>query len=60
MARTIIFENPGEIDPVAIITFGINVKESDHPIGFFGTGLKYALAILLREGQPITIQSGER
>lgn len=54
----VVFENIGEIDPLAIQTFGVSVKESDHPIGFFGTGLKYALAILLRTGHKVTLQSG--
>lgn len=54
----IVFENPGEIDPVAISTFGISVKEGDNPIGFFGTGMKYALAILLRNGHRVEVQSG--
>lgn len=54
----VIFENPGEIDPLMIQTFGVSVKETDHPIGFFGTGLKYALAILLRTGHKVILQSG--
>lgn len=54
----VVFENPGEIDVAAIRTFGVSVKEGDNPIGFFGTGLKYALAILLRTGHSVTIQSG--
>jgi len=45
----ITFENDGEIDLRAISQFGINVKTGDSPIGFFGTGLKYALAVLMRE-----------
>jgi hypothetical protein len=57
--RTIIFENHGEIDPVAISTFGISVKEGESPIGMFGTGLKYAIAVLLRTGHRVLIQSGE-
>jgi hypothetical protein len=56
----VIFENPGEIDPLLIKTFGVSVKEGDNPIGFFGTGLKYALAILLRTGHEVSIQAGER
>jgi len=56
----IIFENNGEIDIRAIATFGVNVKETENPIGYFGTGLKYALAVLLRTGQTVLIQSGER
>lgn len=58
MTREIIFENPGVIDKRSIITFGINAKVNDHPIGQFGTGLKYAIAILLRTGHRITIWAG--
>lgn len=54
----VIFENAGEIDAAAIRTFGVSVKDGDSPIGFFGTGLKYALAILLRTGHDVTIHSG--
>lgn len=54
----IVFENPGEIDILSISTFGISVKEGESPIGFFGTGLKYAIAILLRTGHSIKIFSG--
>lgn len=53
------FINKGEIDPRAIRTFGANVKEGDNPIGFFGTGLKYAVAIALRLGCKIRIFSGK-
>jgi hypothetical protein len=54
----VIFENDGEIDPRLISSFGVNVKEGEGAIGFFGTGLKYALAILLRSKHRVTIQSG--
>lgn len=54
----IVFENPGEIDIRSINTFGVSVKEGNNPIGFFGTGLKYAIAVLLRAGHAITIHSG--
>jgi len=53
-----VFDNPGEIDPIVIRTFGVSVKESANPIGFFGTGLKYALAILMREHHEVLIQCG--
>ncbi|MHB1326897.1 MAG: hypothetical protein ACYC2K_01725, partial [Gemmatimonadales bacterium] len=56
----IVFENKGEIDPLMITTFGVNVKDGDSPIGFFGTGLKYALAILMRNGCAVVIQSGKQ
>lgn len=55
----IAFENPGEIDVRSISTFGVSVKEGENPIGFFGTGLKYAIAVLLRTGHEVTIYSGE-
>lgn len=55
----IVFENPGEIDIRSISTFGVSVKEGANPIGFFGTGLKYAIAVLLRTGHRVTIFSGE-
>lgn len=58
MKDFVIFENSGEIDSRLITTFGVNVKDGDGAIGFFGTGLKYALSILMREGCEVTIQSG--
>jgi hypothetical protein len=54
----IVFENPGEIDLRSISTFGVSVKAGDNPIGFFGTGLKYAIAVLLRTGHKVCITSG--
>ena len=54
----IVFENAGEIDPRLIMLIGVNVKESASAIGFFGTGLKYAVACLTRWGEEIQIQSG--
>lgn len=56
----IYFQNPGEIDPRLITTLGVNVKEGENPVGFFGTGLKYAIAVLLREGQEVEIFSGQK
>lgn len=56
----LVFENPGEIDPRLITTLGVNVKEGDSPIGYFGTGLKYAIAISLRLGAQVEIFSGEQ
>lgn len=59
MRATVVFENKGELDVRAIRTFGVSAKEGDNPIGFFGTGLKYAISILLRNGHTIRILSGE-
>jgi hypothetical protein len=40
----------------AFNTFGINAKpNSGNPIGFFGTGLKYAVSIILRLGGTIRV-----
>lgn len=54
----IVFQNSGEIDLLTVTTFGCSVKESKNPIGMFGTGLKYALGVLLRTGHKVFIQSG--
>lgn len=56
--KKVYFKNKGEINPISICTFGVNCKDSDNPIGYFGTGLKYAIAIILREGGKITIFNG--
>jgi hypothetical protein len=55
---TVSFQNDGLIDLRAVKTFGVSVKESDNPIGFFGTGLKYAVAILLRTGHEVDVWRG--
>ena len=55
----IVFSNPGEIDPRLIALMGVNVKpDSSSPIGFFGTGMKYAIATALRLGCRVQIFSG--
>lgn len=54
----LIFQNPGLIEMAAVTTLGISVKEGDTPIGRFGTGVKFAIATVLREGGAITIWSG--
>lgn len=51
-----IFQTPGNFDLMALDTMGLNVKpNSKNPIGYFGTGLKYAIAVLLREGAKINL-----
>lgn len=53
------FKTPGLIDIRSFMTFGFNAKPmTDNPIGFFGTGLKYAIAILMREKVPLVIWIG--
>ena len=55
----IIHETIGLIDSRAFTTFGINAKPSTNsPIGYFGTGLKYAIAVLVREGLKVTVWIG--
>lgn len=57
--NTLTFQNPGEIDPNAFIMFGWNAKpNSKNPIGFFGTGLKFGIAIAHRLGGKVTVYSG--
>lgn len=56
--KTVSFQNDGLIDPRCITTIGVSVKEGENPIGFFGTGLKYAIAIILRHGGDVTIWRG--
>jgi hypothetical protein len=52
------FQNPGLIDPRVIQYMGVNVKENPNAIGYFGTGLKFAIATLLRNKQEINIWIG--
>jgi hypothetical protein len=54
-----IFENNGLLDTRAFTAFGVNAKQGESPIGFFGTGLKYALAVCARERYPVFIQPGD-
>lgn len=54
----VIFENEGLIDLDVVRLFGVSIKETNNPIGMFGTGLKYALAVLLRENCRITLYRG--
>lgn len=58
--QTLCFINPGEIDIDAAMTMGVNAKIESSAIGYFGTGLKYAIAVLLRSGAPVTIYAGTK
>lgn len=57
---SIVFSNSGLIDIRAISTFGASSKVGESPIGYFGTGLKYAIAIILREGGTITLYRSKK
>lgn len=52
------FVNPGEADLRALLTMGLNAKESENPIGYFGTGFKYGLATALRLGCKVHLHVG--
>lgn len=54
----IVFRNPGLIDLRAFKAFGVNVKDTDNPIGAFGTGAKMATAVLMRLGHKLTLYRG--
>lgn len=52
------FQNEGAIDMRAVTTIGVSAKEGDSPIGYFGSGLKYAISVILRSGGSVTVWSG--
>lgn len=57
----LIFQTPTTLDLRAITTMGLNAKpDNDSPIGYFGTGLKYAVAAGLRLGLRIRLFIGHK
>lgn len=61
MGKTVYFANEGVIDLDVIRVMGVSVKDTENPIGFFGTGLKFAIAVLLRTDHKVAlIRKGER
>lgn len=59
MTRAIVFETPGLLDLRSLTMMGVSAKpRSTNPIGSFGTGMKYAVAALMRLGTPPTIYVG--
>jgi hypothetical protein len=54
------FSTPGKLDLRCLTTFGVNVKPNAEgsPIGYFGTGLKYAVAVLLRHKAKLSLTTG--
>lgn len=56
--NTLYFGNNGTFDVRAMLTFGVSAKENENAIGYFGTGFKYAVAIILRLGGKISIHTG--
>lgn len=54
-------QNKGEIDIQALTLLGATNKRGDNSkIGYFGSGLKYAMAVLLKYKIPIAIFAGEK
>ncbi len=57
--ETLVFRTPGLIDIRAFTVMGFNAKpNTPNPIGFFGTGLKYSVAVLLRLGHNMVVYIG--
>jgi len=56
--KIVSFQNKGVIDARAYRLFGASAKSGSNPIGFFGTGLKYAIAIFLRFNCKVTLYHG--
>lgn len=55
------FKNNNEVDINAFRLIGASSKEDDHSkIGFWGSGLKYAMAVLLRHGIKIKAFTGTK
>lgn len=55
----ITLKNKGVLDIDFIKLMGVNVKENDNAIGRFGTGLKYAIAVFIREKIDFEIYLGK-
>lgn len=56
--RTIYFYNPGQLDIRGATIMGLSAKDDEQAIGRFGTGLKYAIASILRWNGAIEIETG--
>lgn len=55
--KTVYFHNPGKLDIRGAYIAGLSAKDSEHAIGKFGTGLKYAIASILRWGGAVSIET---
>lgn len=52
---TIHFANRNNLDLSLLTVMGLSIKTTDSPIGYFGTGLKFAIATLLRTGHSVRL-----
>jgi len=57
MNNTLTFVNKLELDPISFSVMGASVKGDDSAIGFFGSGLKYAIAVMLRHNVDFNIKT---
>lgn len=57
---TVFFANAGELDLSLLTMMGVSIKHSKSPIGYFGTGMKFGLATLLRTGHRVRLWTGGR
>lgn len=56
MTNSVVFRTPTVLDISAFTMFGVSAKpNSNNPIGYFGTGLKYAIAVLMRHGISVSV-----
>lgn len=52
----VVFETPGSLDLRSLTMMGMNAKpNTESPIGYFGTGLKYAMGVLARMNIPVEL-----
>jgi hypothetical protein len=58
--NTVYFANDGILDERAFKVMGMSAKAEEGSIGQFGTGLKYAIAGILRLGGRIAIKTGNK
>ena len=56
---TLTFFTPVTLEEPFIFTMGASVKTGTNPIGMFGTGLKYAIAVTLRDKGSIKIETNK-
>lgn len=60
MTQAVVFSTPGLIPIESFTVFGMNAKpNSKSPFGFFGTGLKIAIAVCLRNNIEVVIWRGK-
>jgi hypothetical protein len=61
MSKYILIQNDGEIETNSFELIGASTKRNDNTkIGFFGSGLKYSIAYMMRSGIKFRVFSGEK